>query len=180
MKTKPILVTLLVLGVTTLLSSFASAPFKAKPVGNFDLNKYLGTWYEIARLDFYFERGLENVTAQYSIDADGDVRVLNKGYNVKKKKWVSSKGIAKFKDDKHTAALKVSFFRPFYGAYNVIALDPDYKYALVTGSDFDYLWILSREKTIPQNIRTKYVKFAQEMGYDTSKLIWVKQDHSRK
>lgn len=170
---------MLAMGVATLVSALTPTPPKSRPVSNFDLNRYLGTWYEIARFDFYFEKDLQNVTAQYTLNKNGTVRVLNKGYNAKKKKWVSSTGVAKFKDDKHTAALKVSFFRPFYGAYNVIALDAEYKYALVTGDDLDYLWILSREKTLPQNIRKKYIQIAQEDGYDTSRFIWVKQDPSR-
>ncbi|MDE5437391.1 lipocalin family protein [Elizabethkingia meningoseptica] len=176
MKNKIIFGVLVSVGALALLSSCSSIPKKAKPVANFDVNRYLGTWYEIARFDYRFEKDLDNAIAQYSLNADGNVDVLNSGYNFKKEKWVSAKGLAKFRGDKKTAALKVSFFGPFYAGYNVIALDDDYKYALVAGKNLDYLWILSREKSIPQDIKDKYLKIAQEVGYNTSKLIWVKQD----
>ena len=164
------------LGVLALLSSCASIPKNASPVQNFDINKYLGDWYEIARFDFRFERDLDNVMAQYSLNDKMNVNVINSGYNFKKEKWVSAEGVAKFRGDKNTASLKVSFFGPFYSGYNVIALDNNYKYALVAGKDLNYLWILSREKSIPENIKSAYLKTAKDIGYDTSKLIWVKHD----
>ncbi len=164
------------LGVLALLSSCASIPKNASPVQNFDINKYLGDWYEIARFDFRFEKDLDNVMAQYSLNDKMNVNVINSGYNFKKEKWVSAEGVAKFRGDKNTAALKVSFFGPFYSGYNVIALDDNYKYALVAGKDLNYLWVLSREKSIPENIKSAYLKTAQDIGYDTSKLIWVKHD----
>lgn len=132
-------------------------------------------WYEIARFDYKFEKDLDNVTAQYSFKENGEIKVLNSGYNTKTKEWKSATGSAKFRKDKTTAALKVSF-KPFYAGYNVIALDKDYKYALVAGQSLKYLWLLSREKTMPENIKEQYLKIAQEIGYDTSKLIWVNQD----
>lgn len=150
-------------------------PEKAQPVKQFDVNRYLGTWYEIARFDYRFEKDLDNAIAQYSLNEDGSVKVVNSGYHFKKEKWVSVNGKAKFRGDKNTAALKVSFFGPFYAGYNVVALE-DYKYALVAGKNLDYLWILSREKTIPENIKQNFITKAQEIGYDTSRLIWVKQD----
>lgn len=149
-------------------------PEKAKPVANFDVNRYLGTWYEIARFDFYFEKDLDNTTAQYSLGNDGNVIVLNRGFNVKKLKWEQAEGIAKFRGDKNVGALKVSFFGPFYSGYNVIALDDDYKYALIAGRNLDYLWILSREKTIPESIKQQYLDQAKEIGYEVSRFIWVK------
>lgn len=164
------------LGVLALISSCASIPKNASPVQNFDINKYLGNWYEIARFDFRFEKDLDNVMAQYSLNDKMNVNVINSGYNFKKEKWVSAEGVAKFRGDKNTAALKVSFFGPFYSGYNVIALDDNYKYALVAGKDLNYLWILSRKKSIPENVKTGYLKIAQEIGYDTSKLIWVEHD----
>ena len=151
-------------------------PKNSKPVQNFDINKYLGTWYEIARFDFRFEKDLDNVMAQYSLNDKMNVNVINSGYNLKKDKWVSAKGLAKFRGDKNTATLKVSFFGPFYAGYNVIALDENYKYALVAGNNLKYLWILSREKSIPENIKEKYLKLAEEIGFDTSNLIWVKHN----
>ena len=170
---------LTIVGLAILLSSCgASIPKNATPVQDFDINKYLGSWYEIARFDFRFEKDMDNVMAQYSLNKKNNVAVLNSGYNYKKEEWVSAEGIAKFRGDKNIAALKVSFFGPFYSGYNVIALDDDYKYALVAGKNLDYLWILSREKSIPEDIKSNYLKIAQEIGYDTSKLIWV--EHNKK
>lgn len=166
----------LALGSLVLLNSCASIPKNAKPVENFDINRYLGSWYEIARFDYRFEKNLDNAGAQYSLDDNGNVKVINSGYNFKTNEWKSVKGTAKFRGDKNTAALKVSFFGPFYSGYNVIALDKDYQYALVAGKNLDYLWILSREKIIPEDVKQKYLRTAEEVGYDTSRLIWVKHD----
>lgn len=162
--------------ILTALSSCSSIPKNAKPIENFEVNRYLGTWYEIARFDFRFEKNLDNTVAQYSLDKKGNVNVLNSGYNYIKDEWRSAKGTAKFRGDKSTAALKVSFFGPFYSGYNVIALDTNYQYALIAGKSLDYLWILSREKTIPEDIKQKYLKVATDVGYDTSNIIWVKHD----
>ncbi len=175
MKNKIILILLLSFGLLNVLASCSSMPEKAQPVSQFDVNRYLGTWYEIARFDYRFEKDLDNAIAQYSLNADGNVNVVNSGYNFKKNKWVSANGTAKFRGEKNVAALKVSFFGPFYAGYNVVALE-EYKYALIAGKNLDYLWILSREKNIPENIKQKFISKAQEIGYDTSKLIWVKQD----
>ncbi|MCP1297911.1 lipocalin family protein [Chryseobacterium sp. S0630] len=175
MKNKIILTFLSSFVLLNILSSCSSMPEKAQPVDRFDVNRYLGTWYEIARFDYRFEKDLDNAIAQYSLNEEGNVNVVNSGYNFKKNKWVSVNGTAKFRGAKNTAALKVSFFGPFYSGYNVVALE-DYKYALIAGKNLDYLWILSREKTIPENIKQNFISKAQEIGYDTSKLIWVKQD----
>ncbi len=166
----------LALGWMSFLTSCASIPPKATPVSNFDVNRYLGTWYEIARFDFRFEKDLDNTMAQYSLNKKGNVSVLNSGHNFKTDEWKSADGVAKFRNSKEVAALKVSFFGPFYSGYNVIALDENYKYALIAGKDLDYLWILSREKTIPESIKQEYLKIAEEVGYDISRLIWVKHD----
>ena len=178
MTSKLLLGAILIVSITTLFSSCASIPKNASPVENFDVDKYLGSWYEIARFDFRFEKDMNNVMAQYSLNEKNNVTVLNSGYNYKKEEWVSANGVAKFRGDKNKAALKVSFFGPFYSGYNVIALDDDYKYALVAGKSLDYLWILSREKTISEDIKEEYLGIAQEIGYDTSKLIWV--EHNKK
>jgi apolipoprotein D and lipocalin family protein len=155
------------------LFSCAQLPKGAQAINNFDAEKYLGQWYEIARFDFRFERDLNNTTANYSLNEDGTVKVINRGYNYVKKEWSEAEGKAKFVGEKTVASLKVSFFGPFYAPYNVIALDNDYKYALVVGKNLDYLWILAREKTIPEEIKTEYVGLAQNLGFDTEKLIWV-------
>ncbi|SFN59354.1 apolipoprotein D and lipocalin family protein [Algoriella xinjiangensis] len=171
-------ITVLSIGIVALLNSCSSIPKKTKGVENFDVNQYLGTWYEIARFDFRFEKDLDNVSAQYSLNEKGNVNVLNSGYNFIKKEWTKAEGIAKFRGDKNTAELKVSFFGPFYSGYNVISLDGNYQYALIAGKNLDYIWILSRTKEIPNDIKTKYLKLATEIGYDTSKLIWVNHDRT--
>lgn len=166
----------LAFGSIILLNSCTSIPKNAKPVKGFNVNMYLGNWYEIARFDYRFEKNLDNAAAQYSLYDDGTIKVVNSGYNFVKNEWKSVEGRAKFRGDKNTAALKVSFFGPFYSGYNVIALDTAYKYALVAGKNLDYLWILSRERTIPKHIKQQYLSTAEEIGYDTSRLIWVKHD----
>jgi len=151
-------------------------PEGAVPVTNFKIQRYIGNWYEIARFDYRFEKGLENVTAYYSQNEDGSVKVLNRGKDIATEEWKESTGKAKFLRTEDIARLKVSFFGPFYAAYNIIALDENYKYAMVAGNDLDYLWILSRNPEIPENIKTEYLKKASAIGYDVSRLIWTRQD----
>jgi len=158
------------------LSSCSSIPKGAVAVQPFDQKKYLGKWYEIARLDFKYEKDLNNVTANYSLKEDGKIRVVNRGFNYKKKEWKESIGKAKFKGDPQVGRLKVSFFGPFYSAYNVLAVDDDYRYALVAGKNLDYLWILSRETTIPDNIKAAYLQKAESLGYGTGDLVWVEHN----
>jgi apolipoprotein D and lipocalin family protein len=158
------------------LFSCSTIPKGAVAVQPFDVKKYLGKWYEIARLDFKYERNLNNTTAHYSFNDDGSIKVDNRGYNVKKKEWKQAVGKAKFVDKEDVAMLKVSFFGPFYAGYNVIALDDDYKYALVAGEKLKYLWILSRETSIPDNIKNEYLRIAEEIGYNTSDLLWIEHD----
>lgn len=150
-----------------------SIPEGAKAFSPFEKEKYLGKWYEIARFDFSFEKNLNNTTATYSLNTNGTIRVENRGFNYKKGKWQKAVGKAKFAGSPDVAMLKVSFFGPFYGGYNVIALDKEYKYALVAGDNLGYLWILAREPKIPEEIKNEYLKIAKELGYDLSKLIWV-------
>lgn len=150
-------------------------PSDVKVVNNFELNRYLGTWYEVARLDHSFERGLEQVTANYSLREDGSVKVINRGFNPEKQKWQESEGKGYFTGPNTRAALKVSFFGPFYGGYNVIELDKDYQYALVCGPDKSYLWILSRTPTLSDGVKQKLLNTAQQYGFDTHQLVWVKQ-----
>lgn len=167
----------LVMGILALLfSSCSTIPEGVVAIKPFDKAKYLGKWYEIARFDFRFERNLNNTTAQYSVKDDGTIKVVNRGYNYEKKKWEEATGIAKFVGKPDVAMLKVSFFRPFYGGYNVIAIDNDYKYALVCGNKLSYLWILSREITIPEEIKQNYLTIAKKLGFDTAALIWVEHD----
>jgi len=163
----------MVLGLSVLLAGCATIPQGAKAVDKFDKARYLGKWYEIARFDFAFEKNLNNTTAEYSIGKNGLIVVVNSGFNYKVSKWDKAIGKAKFRGADTTAELEVSFFGPFYAAYNVIALDGDYQYALVAGSNLKYLWILSRTTTIPDDIKAKYVALAKSLGYKTSDLIWV-------
>ena len=159
-----------------LLNSCKSIPQGVTAVKPFDTNKYLGKWYEIARLDFKYERNLNNVTADYSLKDNGKIKVDNKGYNFKKKEWEQSIGKSKYAGDKDKAKLLVSFFGPFYAGYNVIAIDKDYKYALVAGDSFKNLWLLSRETSIPENTKQGYLQKAREIGYNTEALVWVEHD----
>ncbi len=170
------LIVLFCIGISILFASCKATSPNVKAVKPFDQAKYLGKWHEIARLDYKWERDLDNVTATYSLKDNGDIKVDNKGYNYKKNKWEQSVGKAEAVDDPSEGKLKVSFFGPFYSGYNVVAIDPEYKYSLVAGEDTDYLWILSREKTIPENVKLDYLAKAKALGYKTEELVWVKHD----
>ena len=161
------------------LSSCHTIPKGVTAVKSFNKERYLGKWYEIARLDFKYERDLNNTTAEYSLNADGTIKVDNKGYNPKKREWKQAIGKAKFIGNDDIGMLKVSFFGPFYSGYNIIALDSDYRYALIAGASFKYLWILSRETSIPDDIKIKYLKIAEDFGYKTSDLLWIMHDKQK-
>lgn len=172
------MIVLAVLGMIALAvyQSCSTIPNGAIAIKPFDSKKYLGKWYEIARFDFRFERNLKNTTAEYTANPDGSIGVVNRGYNYKSRKWKQAVGKAKFAGDTNEAKLKVSFFGPFYAGYNVIAIDPAYTYALIAGKNLNYLWLLSREKTIPENTKKEYLQKATLLGYNTDKLVWVEQD----
>jgi len=154
----------------------AGIPANVKPVDNFKLEKYLGRWYEIARLDHSFERGLTRVTADYSLRDDGGVRVLNRGYSLKENAWKEAEGKAYFVKGSDQGYLKVSFFGPFYGSYIVFELDHEnYQYALVCGPKKSYLWILARAPEMKQERKDSLIAKAAQLGFDTSQLIFV--DH---
>ncbi|MCU0822063.1 MAG: lipocalin family protein [Spirochaetes bacterium] len=151
-------------------------PYGVNAVDGFDVSRYLGTWYEIARLDHSFERGLTNVTAEYIARDDGGIDVLNKGYDRVKLKWKEARGRAYFTGEKTRGMLKVSFFRPFYGGYNILALDKDnYSYSLVCGPDKSYLWILARTKKLDDPVMNRLIDSARTLGFPTDKLIIVEQ-----
>ena len=160
------------------LSACAGIPEGIEPVNNFELEPYLGTWYEIARLDHRFQRGMSNVTANYSLREDGGVAVLNRGYRDEKGEWDEAEGKAYFVGDPGIGRLKVSFFGPFYGSYNVFELGDNYEYAMVAGPDRSYLWILARQPRLPQAMLDELLSKAEAAGYDTSKLILVEHDRS--
>lgn len=161
------------------LYSCATIPGRAIAVKPFDKEKYLGKWYEIARLNFKYERDMDNTTATYSLNSDGTIKVDNQGYHTKEGVWKQAIGKARFVGKENIAMLKVSFFGPFYSGYNVIALDDEYRYALVAGRSLEYLWILSRETQIPPEIKDQYLKIAKNAGYKTSDLLWIKHDRQK-
>ena len=169
-------VSLGILGLLIFSSCSVKIPEGATAVNNFEKEKYLGKWYEIARLDFKWEKNMEQVTAEYSLKDNGHIKVDNKGYNYVKKEWKQSIGEARFVEDEKTSRLKVSFFKPFWAGYNVIDLAGDYQYALVVGDDLDNMWILSREKTIPEDIKQRFLTKARSLGYKTEELVWTKQN----
>ncbi len=154
------------------------APENIAPVSGFDLNRYSGQWYEIARIDFFFEKGLSNVTAHYSLNEDGSVKVVNRGFDVRKSEWKEAVGKAKFRGDSSVGALKVSFFGSFYAGYNVVAVEEDYSSALVCGKNTGYLWILSRTPSVSEEVKTRYLNLAKALDYDTGRLVWVEHDQS--
>ena len=158
------------------LTGCVGIPENVIPVDNFKLEKYLGQWYEIARLDHSFERDLVQVTADYSLLNDGGIRVLNRGFSIKNNSWKEAEGKAYFVKGPDQGYLKVSFFGPFYGSYIIFALDHDnYRYALVSGPDKSYLWILARTPTIKADIINMLLEKAAASGFDTSKLIFPSQ-----
>jgi apolipoprotein D and lipocalin family protein len=160
------------------LSGCTGIPEGIDPVDDFELEPYLGTWYEIARLDHRFERGLSNVTANYSMREDGGVRVLNRGYRTDRGEWDEAEGKAYFIGDSSVGRLKVSFFGPFYGAYNIFELGENYEYSMVAGPDRSYLWILAREPELPRALLDELLSKAEAAGYDTSELIFVEHDRA--
>jgi len=162
----------------TLISACSSTglPKGVTPVDEFEVDRYLGQWYEIARLDHRFERGLENVTATYSLRDDGGLVVQNRGYSLKKNKWQDATGKAYFVGDSNVGHLKVSFFGPIYGSYAVFELDKeDYQYAFISGSNTKYLWFLSRTPTVSDEVMERFNNRATELGFDLGELIMVDQ-----
>lgn len=160
-----------------ILSGCTGAPEKVRPVEGFVLESYLGTWYEIARLDHSFERGLDNVSATYALRDDGGVAVINRGYAAKDGRWKEATGKAYFVDDADVGHLKVSFFGPFYSSYIIFGLDQEnYSYAFVSGYNTNYLWLLAREKQVDDAVIALFLQEAQSRGFDTDALIFVAQD----
>lgn len=177
MKTRNYLIggTLLAAGTLMAINAMKTTPKGVTPVKPFDIKKYLGKWYEVARMRVLFERHMNHTTAEYSMNEDGSIKVVNRGYDVKKQKWNEITGRAVFAGAEDEACLKVSFFGPMYSGYNVIKLDPEYKYALVAGKNRHYLWLLSREKDVPPHIRKEYLKTALDLGFNISHMVWPEQ-----
>lgn len=167
----------LFMALILLLTGCVGIPENVKPVENFKLENYLGKWYEIARLDHSFERGLSRVTADYSLRDDGGLKVINRGYSAKENKWKEAEGKAYFVRGSDQGYLKVSFFGPFYGSYIVFELDHEnYQYSLVSGPDKSYFWILARTPQINENIKNILIAKAAALEFDMSKLIHVNND----
>ncbi len=172
----PVTLSSFLIALVVLISGCTGIPDNVSPVSGFDVNRYLGTWYEIARLDHSFERGLDQVTAEYSLRDDGGIRVVNQGYDRTKQRWKRAEGKAYFIGESDVGRLKVSFFGPFYGGYNIIDLDQQsYRYALVSGPDTSYLWILARRPQLDISITERLLGKASELGFDTSQIIFVEQ-----
>jgi apolipoprotein D and lipocalin family protein len=152
-----------------------SVPAGIQAVSNFDLQRYLGRWFEIARLDHRFEKGMSDVSATYALQPNGSVSVTNRGYLAEQSKWREAIGKAVLTGSPTTASLKVSFFGPFYGGYHVVALDPEYQWALVIGPDLSYCWILARSKQVSAAQRANILEKARAFGVNTDALIWVTQ-----
>lgn len=169
--------TLTFIVILIFLSACTMVPEGVKPVDGFELDRYLGKWYEIARLDHSFERGLSRVTADYSLREDGGVKVINRGFNPAKNKWKEAIGKAYFIKSPDIGQLKVSFFGPFYGGYNILALDKaSYQYALVSGPDRSYLWILARSPKPDAFLVDQLASKARQMGFPVDDLIYVSHD----
>lgn len=166
-----LLTTLLVAVLTT---SCTGVPEGVQPVKPFELQRYLGEWHEIARLDHRFERGLTEVKANYSLMPDGGIKVVNSGYNAQEDQWDSAEGKAYFVDDTQQGRLKVSFFGPFYGGYNIAKLEPDYSMALVVGPSLDYAWILARSPAPDAAQCQAYQQAAAQLGIAPSSWIQVR------
>jgi apolipoprotein D and lipocalin family protein len=159
-----------------LLTGCTGLPENIKPVTEFELNRYLGKWYEIARLEHSFENGMDNITAEYSLNNDGSVKVLNRGYLTAEQKWKQAEGVAYFMQQPDVGYLKVSFFRPFYGSYIVLDLDKTaYQYALVTSYDKSYFWILARTPHLDPQLQAELIAKAKALGFATEKLIYPQQ-----
>ena len=163
----------------TLLSGLAlggclGMPDNIHPLTEFEVDRYLGRWYEVARLDHSFERGLSKVTADYALRDDGGIAVTNRGYSVADAEWQEANGKAYFVENTNEGYLKVSFFGPFYGSYVVFGPDSqDYRYAYVSGPDLSYLWLLSRTPQVPDAVRADFLARAEAAGFATNQLIWV-------
>ena len=163
--------------LTLLLGGCLGMPEDVTPVQNFELDRYLGKWYEIARLDHSFEKGLIAVTADYALREDGGVKVTNRGFSPQDGEWQEAEGKAFFVDDPAEGYLKVSFFGPFYGSYVIFDLDEEeYQYAFISGPDASYLWFLSRTPNVDERLMRRFIEQAERAGFDTEQLIFPTHD----
>lgn len=160
-----------------LIMGCTGVPDGLAPVADFDLHRYMGKWYEIARLDHSFERNLSNVSATYTLEDNGAIQVQNRGFDTDRQVWKSIEGNARLMVDDSTGSLKVSFFGPFYSGYHIIALDREsYEYAMITGPNRSYLWILARDKIMDPAVFSELVSKARKWGFNTNQLIKVEHN----
>ena len=158
------------------LGACASIPPNVEPITGFEIDKYMGKWYEIIRIDNRFEKGMDQVTANYTLQENGTVKVVNRGYLVKEQQWEEAIGKAKFGANAETGYLQVSFFGPFYGPYVIYELDEqNYQYAFVTSGD-GYLWLLARTPTVSDDLIEKFIRSAEALGYSKQELLFVNQN----
>ena len=157
------------------LCGCVSLPQGLSPIENFEAARYSGQWYEIARLDHRFERGLSRVTASYELLPAGGLSVINRGFDARRNKWRQASGRAHFIKSESVGWLKVSFFRPFYASYVIIALDPNYRWAMVSGPSRDYFWILSRSPALEPDVLQALIKQAARQGFAVERLIFTHQ-----
>lgn len=172
------LAALLMFALPVLTGCSTQPPQGVVVVTPFDVRRYEGKWYEIARLDHRFERGLTDISATYTRQPDGSVRVINRGYDGEDREWNQAEGRAFFTGDSQRGSLKVSFFGPFYGGYHVVALDKEYRWSLVMGPDREYFWILARDKQLSGELRQQLLERARQLGIATDKLIWTPQQRT--
>ena len=166
---------LAVIALLFLMTGCTGVPKGIEPVTGFDQQRYLGTWYEIARLDHSFEEGLSQVTAEYSLNNDGSIKVVNRDYNAEAGEWKEAEGRAVFVGDSNVGHLKVSFFGPFYASYVVFELDDQYTTAYITGYDRDYLWLMSRTPEVSDEVLDAFKARAEAEGFELGELIVVEQ-----
>ena len=140
-----------------------------------DINRYLGTWYEIARYEHFFEKDCKNVSANYSMLDEQTIKVVNRCTNMLTNEKKEAIGRAYATDDTNSK-LKVSFFRPFYGDYWVMILDENYDYVVVGTPSREYLWILARKPILDEKIKNEILQKLPNLGFDASKLIWTIQE----
>ena len=153
--------------------SCVEVPEGVTPVKKFKVKKFMGTWYEVARLDHRFERGMNSVIANYSIDREGVITIKNSGYMVRQRQWRYSEAKATLVDKTNTGFLKVSYIWPFYDPYVIFKVEPDYDYAFVCGRDRSFLWLLSRTEYVDQEVIDEFEEEAKKLGFDISELIYV-------
>lgn len=144
-------------------------------VDPFDQDRYLGVWHEVARLPSIIEKDLRDVKEEYSLNEDGSIKVITRAFNTVKNKPIEATGTIKARGNKNRGELKVAYFLPIYLDYNILDIDDNYKYVLVSSSGTGYLWLLSRESSMPEEIKQRFLQKSAGLGFDISKLEWM--DH---